>query len=38
MLVNNLGSTPIMEMYITARAALKYAQDKCQVQYFQRGH
>lgn len=28
LLVNNLGSTPAMEMYIMARAALRYAQDK----------
>ena len=32
MVVNNLGSTPVMEMYIAARAALKYAQDKHKVQ------
>ena len=31
MLVNNLGATPIMEMYITAHAALKYAQEKHKV-------
>lgn len=30
-LVNNLGATPIMEMYITARAALNYAQEKYKV-------
>lgn len=28
MLVNNLGSTPQMELYIMARAALMYAQEK----------
>ncbi len=33
LLVNNLGSTPAMEMYIMARAALKFAQDKHRVQY-----
>ena len=32
LLVNNLGSTPAMEMYIMAWAALKYAQDKHKVQ------
>ena len=31
MLVNNLGSTPLMETYIMANAALKYAQDKLKV-------
>jgi hypothetical protein len=34
LLVNNLGSTPAMEMYIMARAALKYAQDKHRVQHW----
>ena len=33
LLVNNLGSTPAMEMYIMARAALRYAQDKHKVHY-----
>ena len=33
LLVNNLGSTPAMEMYIMARAALKYAQDKHRVHF-----
>ena len=31
MLVNNLGSTPLMETYIMADAALKHAQDKLKV-------
>ncbi|KAL3151120.1 hypothetical protein ABBQ38_012986 [Trebouxia sp. C0009 RCD-2024] len=31
MVVNNLGSTPVMEMYIAARAALRYAQEKHKV-------
>ena len=33
LLVNNLGSTPAMEMYIMARAALKHAQDKHRVHF-----
>ena len=32
-LVNNLGSTPVMEMYIAARAALRYVQDKYKVSH-----
>lgn len=31
MLVNNLGSTPVMEVYIMVNAALAYAQDKLKV-------
>lgn len=31
MLVNNLGSTPLMETYIMAQAALKHAQDNLKV-------
>ena len=33
MLVNNLGSTPVMEMYIAAPAALRYVQDKYKVSH-----
>lgn len=38
MVVNNLGSTPVMEMYIAARAALRYAQDKHKVQTSHQHH
>ena len=31
LLLNNLGSTPQIEMYIMAHTALKYAQDKYKV-------
>lgn len=31
MLVNNLGSTTVMEVYIMANAALAHAQDKLKV-------
>ena len=31
MLVNGLGSTPLMELYVVADAALKHAQDKLKV-------